>query len=36
MISREKGVHYYIQTWHNSLFFSHYNLFIGKLEEKLA
>jgi len=34
-ISWEKGDHYYIQTWHNDLF-SHYNLFKGKLKEKLA
>ena len=34
-ISREKGDHYYIQTRHNDLF-SHYNLFLGKLKEKLA
>ena len=34
-ISREKGDHYYIQTRHNDLF-SHYNLFVGKLKEKLA
>ena len=34
-ISREKGDHYRIQTRHNDLF-SHYNLFLGKLEEKLA
>ena len=34
-ISREKGVHYYIQTQHDDLF-SHYNLFLGKLKEKLA
>jgi len=33
-ISREKGDHYYIQTRHNDLF-SHYNLFLGKLQ-KLA
>ena len=31
----EKGDHYYIQMWHNE-FFSHYNLFLGKLKEKLA
>ena len=36
MISREKGDHYCIQTWHNYLFFFHYNLFIGKSREKLA
>ena len=34
-ISWEKGDHYYIQTRHNDLF-SHYNLFLGKLKEKLA
>ena len=34
-ISREKGDHYYIQKRHNDLF-SHYNLFLGKLKEKLA
>ena len=34
-ISREKGDHYYIQTRHNDLF-SHYNLFLGKLKQKLA
>ena len=34
-ISREKGDHYYIQTRHDDLFF-HYNLFLGKLKEKLA
>ena len=34
-ISREKGDHYYIQTQHDDLF-SHYNLFLGKLKEKLA
>ena len=34
-ISRGKKDHYYIQTRHNDLF-SHYNLFLGKLEEKLA
>ena len=34
-ISREKGAHYYIPTRHNDLF-SHYNLFLGKLKEKLA
>ena len=34
-ISPEKGDHYYIQTRHNDLF-SHYNLFLGKLKEKLA
>ena len=31
-ISWQKGNHYYIQTRHNN-FFSHYNLFIGKLKE---
>ena len=34
-ISREKGDHYYIQTRHNDLF-SQYNLFLGRLKEKLA
>ena len=34
-ISLEKGDHYLIQTRHNNLF-SHYNLFLGKLKEKLA
>ena len=34
-ISRGKGDHYYIQTQYNDLFF-HYNLFLGKLKEKLA
>ena len=34
-ISREKGDHYYIQTRHNDLF-SHYNLFLGKLKEKVT
>ena len=34
-ISREKGDHHYIQTWHND-FFGYYNLFLGKLKEKLA
>ena len=34
-ISQEKGYHYYIQTRHNYLF-SHNNLFLGKLKEKLA
>ena len=34
-ISREKGDHYYMQTRRNDLF-SHYNLFLGKLKEKLA
>ena len=34
-ISRKKGDHYYIQTRQNELF-SHYNLFLGKLKEKLA
>ena len=33
--SREKGDHCYIQKQLNDLF-SHYNLFIGKLKEKLA
>ena len=35
-ISREKGDHYYIQTRHNDLFFFQYNVFLGKLKEKLA
>ena len=34
-ISREKGVHYYIQTRHNDIF-SHCNLFPGKRKEKLT
>ena len=34
-ISREKGEHYYIQTQYNDIF-SHYDLFLGKLNEKLA
>ena len=34
-ISQKKGDHYYIQTRHNDLL-SHYNLFLGKLKEKLA
>ena len=34
-ISRQKGDHYCIQTRHNDLF-SDYNLFLGKLKEKLA
>ena len=34
-VSREKGDHFYIQTGHND-FFSHHNLFLGKLKEKLA
>ena len=34
-ISREKGDRHYIQTRHNDLF-SHCNLFLGKLKEKLA
>ena len=34
-ISWDKGDHYYIQTQHNNVF-SHYNLFLGKLKEKLA
>ena len=34
-ISRVKGEHYYIQTQYNDIF-SHYNLFVGKLNEKLA
>ena len=35
-IPREKGEHYYIPTQHNDLFFFYYNLFIGKLKEKLV
>ena len=35
-ISREKGDHYCIQIRHKDLFFSHYNLFLGKLKQKLA
>ena len=35
-ISWEKGDHYHIQTRHNDLFFSHFNLVLGKLKEKLA
>ena len=36
-ISRQKGDHYYIQTWPNDHFF-HYSLFLGKLiyKEQLA
>ena len=34
-ISRGKRDHYYIQTRHNDLF-SHYNLFLGKLKEKIG
>ena len=34
-IFREKGDHYFIQTRHNDLF-SHYDIFLGKLKEKLA
>ena len=34
-ISREKDDHYYIQTRRNDPF-SHYNLFLRKLKEKLA
>ena len=34
--SPEKDEHDYIQTRHNDFFFSDYNLFLGKLEEKLA
>ena len=33
-ISQEKGDYCYIRTQHN--LFSHYNLFLGKLKEKLA
>ena len=35
IVYRQKGDHYYIQTRHNDLF-SCYNLFLGKLKEKLA
>ena len=36
-ISREKGDHYCIQIRHKDLFFfSHYNVFLGKLKQKLA
>ena len=35
IVYRQKGDHYYIQTRHNDLF-SYYNLFLGKLKEKLA
>ena len=35
-ISREKGDHYYIQARPNDLFSFHYNLFLGKVKEKLA
>ena len=36
-ISREKGDHYYITSKHGTtIFFSHYNLFLGKHKEKLA
>ena len=34
-ISRKKGEHYYIRTQYNNIF-SHYDLFLGKLNEKLA
>ena len=34
-ISRKKGEHYYIQTQYNNIF-SHYDLLLGKLNEKLA
>ena len=34
-ISWEKGDHFYVHTRHNNVF-SHYKLFPGKLEEKLA
>ena len=34
-ISRKKGEHYYIQTQYNNIF-SYYDLFLGKLNEKLA
>ena len=35
-ICREKGDDYYGQTRHNDLFFSRYNLFLGKRKEKVA
>ena len=35
-ISREIGDNYYSQTRHNDLFFSRYNLFLGKRKEKVA
>ena len=35
IVYRQRGDHYYIQTRHNDLF-SHNNLFLGKLKEKLA
>ena len=35
-ISREKGDHYYIQTRGATISFSHYNIFLGKLKEKLT
>ena len=34
-IPQERGDHYYIQTRHTDIF-SHYNLFLGKLIDKLA
>ena len=34
-ISRKKGEHYYIQTQYNNIF-SHYDLFLGKPNEKFA
>ena len=34
-ISWQNGHHYYIQILHNDLF-SHYNLFLGKLKEKIG
>ena len=34
-ISREKGDHHYIQTWHKDRF-SHYNLILKKLQEKMS
>ena len=34
-ISCEKGDHHCIQTTHNDLF-SHYNLFLGKVKEKMT
>ena len=36
IVYRQKGDHYYNQTRHNDLFFPYYNLFPGKLNEKLA
>ena len=31
----EQGDHYYIQTWYKDLF-SHYNLILRKLDEKMS